>query len=61
MSEPKENWQRIYALLNAENKPKFLCLPYTKQRQFFFFFTELELFNEKWEGRIEQKAKKKAF
>ena len=43
---------RIYDLVNVETKPKFLCLPYTKQRK---FFTEKELFKEKWEWRIEQK------
>ena len=31
MSEQEKKQQRIYDLLNAETKPKFLCLPYTKQ------------------------------
>ena len=32
----KKNPQRIYDLLNAETKPKFLCLPYTQQRNTFY-------------------------
>ena len=31
----KKKQQRIYDLLNAETKPKFLYLPYTKQRKNF--------------------------
>ena len=46
-----------------------LCLTPKPNQSFFvyriqskeFFFSEKELFKEKWEGRIEQKAKKKAF
>ena len=30
MSEQENKRQRIYYLLNAKTKPKFLCLPYTK-------------------------------
>ena len=37
MSEQEEKRQRIYDWLNAETKPNFLCLLYTKQRKFFFF------------------------
>ena len=33
MSEQEKKQQRIYDLLNAEIKPKFLCLLYTKQRK----------------------------
>ena len=33
MSEQEKKRHRIYDLLNAETKPKFLCLPYTKQRK----------------------------
>ena len=44
MSEQERKRQWIYDLLNAETKPKFLCLPYTKQGH---FFTEKELFKEK--------------
>ena len=31
-NEQEKKRQRIYNLLNAEIKPKFLLLPYTKQR-----------------------------
>ena len=31
MSEQEKKRQRIYDLLNAETKPKFLCLAYTKE------------------------------
>ena len=41
MSEQEKKRQRIYDLLNAETQPKFLCLPYKKQRN---FFSEKELF-----------------
>ena len=33
MSEQEKKQQRIYDLLQVETKPKFLCLPYTKQRK----------------------------
>ena len=36
MNEQEKKRQRIYDLLNAETKPKFLCLPYTKQRKNFY-------------------------
>ena len=38
MSEQKKKKKRyeIYDLLNAKTKSKFLCLPYTKQRQNFY-------------------------
>ena len=35
MSELGKKRQRIYDLLKAKTKPKFLCLPYTKQRKIF--------------------------
>ena len=35
MSEQEEKRQRIYDLFNAETKPKFLCLPYTKKWKHF--------------------------
>ena len=35
MSKQEKKRQRIYNLLNTETKPKFLCLPYTKQRKNF--------------------------
>ena len=36
ISEQEKKQQIIYDLLNAETKPKFLCLPYTKQRKKIF-------------------------
>ena len=30
MSKQEKKQQSIYDLLDAETKPKFLCLPYTK-------------------------------
>ena len=53
-----EQEKKQHDLLNVETKPKFLCLPYTKQRT---FFTEKELLKEKGKKRIEQKNKMKAF
>ena len=44
MSEQERKRQKIYDLLNVKTKPKFLCLPYRKQRN--HFFTEKELFKE---------------
>ena len=35
MSHQEKKRQRIYDLLNAETQPKFLRLPYTKQRKNF--------------------------
>ena len=35
MSEQEKKQQRIYDLLNAETKLKFLCLPHTKQKKIF--------------------------
>ena len=58
MNEKETKPQRIYDLLNADTKPTFLFLPYTKQR---ISFTEKELFKEMREWRIEQKNEKKAF
>ena len=50
MSEQEKKWQRIYDFINAKTKPKFLCLPYTKQRK-KNFTEKKELFKEKWEWR----------
>ena len=36
MSEEEKKQQRIYDLLNAETRLKYLCLPYTKQRKTFY-------------------------
>ena len=33
MCEQEKKRQGIYNFLNAKTKPKFLCLPYTKQRK----------------------------
>ena len=60
MSEQEKKRQRIYDLLYAETKPKFLCLPYTKQRK-YFYKKKKELFKEKGEWRIEQKMKRRPF
>ena len=43
MNNKSEKRQRSYDLLNAETKPKFLCLPYSKQRK----NTEKDFFKEK--------------
>ena len=50
MIEQEKKRQRIYDLLIAETKPKFLCQTDTKRKGvlFFFFFLEKEfLFKEK--------------
>ena len=39
MSEQEKEQKRIYDLLNAETKPKFLCLLYIKQRKIFYSFS----------------------
>ena len=36
MNEQEKKRQRIYDLLNAETKPKFLRLPHTKQRKILY-------------------------
>ena len=54
MNEQEMKRQRIYDLLNAETKPKFLYLLCIKQRK-------NELFKEKGEWGIEQKTKRKLF
>ena len=55
MSEQEKKRQRIYDLLNTKTNPKFLCLPYTKQRK---IFSEKELFKEKGKWMIDKKMKK---
>ena len=54
MNEQEKKRQRIYDLINADTKLKFLCLPYTKQRKAFFF-------TEKEEWRMEEKQKEDFF
>ena len=56
MSEQEKKRQRISDFLYAETKPKFVCLPYTKQRKNFY---RKRVFKEMREWRIEQKKKKK--
>ena len=53
MSKQKKKRQIIYDLLNAQTKPKFLHLLYTKKQK---LFTEKVLFNVKWgrEGLIKK-------
>ena len=55
MSKQAKERESIYDLLNAVTKPKFLCLPYTKQER---YFTEKEIFKKKrgWRG-LNQKQK----
>ena len=54
MIEQEKKLQRIYDLLNAETKPKFLCLPYTKQRK-NFFFTEKEFLSKSGSEELNKK------
>ena len=56
MSEQEKKRQRIYYLLNAETKLKFLCLPLYKTKK-FFFFTEKEFFLWKRRGGLNKKRK----
>ena len=58
MNEQEKKQQRIYDFLNAKTKPKFLCLPYTKQKE--FFLQKKELYKEKGEWRT-KKNKKRIF
>ena len=51
MSESEKKQQRIYYLLNAENKSKFLCLLYNEQRK---IFTGKELYKEKGKWRTKE-------
>ena len=56
MSEQEKKLQRIYDLLNAETKPKFLCLLYTKQRE--KKITEEEFLRKRWSGESNKNEKK---
>ena len=58
MSKQENKRQRIYDLLNAGTKSKFICLLYTKQRN---FITAEELFTEKGSGAMNKKRKKAFF
>ena len=55
----EKKWQRIYDPFNAETKPNFLCLPYTKQRIFFFYWKEL--FKRRGCGGLNKKKTKEGF
>ena len=49
MSEQEKKRQRIYDLLNAETKPKFPCLLYAKQGN---FFQKKSFIKKKGSGRL---------
>ena len=53
-SEQEQKGQRIYYLINAETKPKFLCLTYTKQRN---IFTQEKSLRERRSGGLNKKRK----
>ena len=36
MRQQEKKQQRIYDLLNVKTKPMFICLPFRKQRHFFY-------------------------
>ena len=57
ISEQEKKRKRINDLLNAETKPKFLCLPYTKQRIFF----QKKSLSKKGSGGWNIKKRKNAF
>ena len=57
MSEQEKKWQRIYYLLNAETKPKFICIMHKKRKK----NNEKEMFKEYGEWWIEQKTKRNVF
>ena len=48
MSEQEKKRQRIYDLLKALTKPKFLCLRYTEAKKNIFFFLQKKRFLKKW-------------
>ena len=60
MREQKKKRQRIYDLLNAETKPKSLCIPYTKPRKASFFLLK-KSFWRKRESEGVKKTEQKAF
>ena len=59
MCDQEKKRQRIYDLLNAETKPKFLSPLKTKQRK--ISFTEKENFKAKGAWRIKQNMKRMFF
>ena len=58
MSEQEKKRQKIDDFFNVKRKPKFLCLPYTKQRKNVY---RKRAFKEKGEWESGQKIKKMAF
>ena len=54
MSEQEKKQQRIYDLLNAKTKPKFLCLMYTKQKD---FLQKKCFLRQRGSGRLNKKRK----
>ena len=57
MSEQEKKRQRIYDLLHAKTKPKFLCLPYTKHSKKKKNYRK-KLYKETGEWMIEKKERK---
>ena len=55
MSEQEKKQQRVYDLLNAETKLKFLCRPYTKQNKNFI---GKEFLRKRWGGEGMNKKRK---
>ena len=54
----KKKWQRIYNLLKAETKPKFLCLSTQyKAKKKNFFLQKKNFFNKKESGGLNKKQK----
>ena len=56
MSEQEKKPRRI-SLLNTETKPKFLCLPYIKQRFFFFELEKKSFLRKMGSGGLNKKWK----
>ena len=56
MSGQEKKRQRIYELLNANTKPKFLCLLQTK-KIFFFFLLKKSFLRKRGNGGLNQKRK----
>ena len=55
MIEQEKNDKESMICLNTETKPKFFCLPYTKQRT--FFFTEKGFLRKKGSGGFKKNEK----
>ena len=63
MSDQEKKQQRIYELLNAKTKPKFLCLLYIEERIFFFFFFlhKRNFLRKKESGGLKKNNEKEGF